>query len=98
MERLSRENPWVWVVVQNPGGDEQIMGLRDQEKDAGFIPIFLTKQEANDCAADLPRERGSKYEIQAIRYRELARQAAGKGFMIYVLNGAGTICGKQNPV
>jgi len=40
------ENSWVWVVIQDPGGNEQLLGQHDEENDISFIPTFLEKDEA----------------------------------------------------
>lgn len=32
MSELIQGNPWVWVVVQDPGGNEQFLGQYDEEK------------------------------------------------------------------
>ena len=92
---LTLKNPWVWVLVQGSDADEQFVGLQDQ--DIWFIPTFLTKDEASACMTDMPREKGKTYEVQAIRYQYLKRQAADSGFMLFILNGAGKICGKIEP-
>jgi hypothetical protein len=91
MGKSIRGNQWVWVVVQDPGGNEQFLGQRDEEKGESFIPTFLEKDHAWQCLNLLAREKGHKYEVQAIRYEDLARRAADKGFMIFILNGTGEI-------
>jgi hypothetical protein len=57
---------WVWVVVQDPGGDEQFLGQLDEEKNISFIPAFYQKEDAQQCFVQMHREKGRKYEIQAI--------------------------------
>ncbi|MFC1885529.1 hypothetical protein ACFLZM_00515 [Thermodesulfobacteriota bacterium] len=97
IEKLTRENPWVWIVVQDADGDSQFMGLQDQETDIGFIPIFLTKEEALDCYMQMPRKKGHRYEVQAIQYNDLARQTADTGFMLFMLDGEGKVREKLVP-
>ena len=94
---LTRENPWVWVVVQDPGGNERFVGLKDQEKDIWFVPTFRTKDEALEGLMEMPREKGTKYEVQAIQYSDLARQCAENKFMIFILNGTGEVLEKIEP-
>jgi len=95
MSKLIHGNPWVWVVVQESGGNEQFMGLHDQEENIGFIPVFISKEEALECFQNLPREKGVKYEVQAIQYDELVRQSAQNGFMLFILNNSGEILEKM---
>ncbi len=80
---------WVYVVVQNPEGDENLLGLKDEENDADFLPAFLTKDAAEDNFLNIPREKGKKYEIQAIIFEDLAKHAKENGFMIFILDGDG---------
>ena len=94
MSKLVQGNPWVWVVVQDPGGNEQFLGQYDKEKDISFIPTFLEKEEALECLEHLTREEGQKYEVQAIQYEELTRNAFENGFALFILNGAGEILDK----
>jgi hypothetical protein len=88
---------WVWVVVQDPGGNEQFLGQHDQEKDLSFIPAFLGKEEAQECLPRIPQEKGHSYEIQAIEFDDLRRRAAESGFMVFILNGAGRVLERIEP-
>ncbi len=97
MSKLVQGNPWVWVVVQDPGGNEQFLGQHDKEKDISFIPIFLEKEEALECLEHLTREEGQKYEVQAIQYERLARSSFEHGFALFILNGAGEVLEKIKP-
>ncbi|MDZ7698713.1 MAG: hypothetical protein U5R49_17905 [Deltaproteobacteria bacterium] len=91
MDRLKEENPWVYVVVQDPGGDEQFLGQHDEAEDVSFIPAFMEKEEALQYLSILAKKDDKKYEVQAIAYRELAPRVAEHGFKIFILNGKGDI-------
>jgi hypothetical protein len=97
MSKLIQGNPWVFVVVQDPGGNEQFLGQHDEEKNVSFIPTFLEKEEAQECLKQLTREEGHNYEIQAIQYEELARSSFEHGFVLFILNGAGQVLEKIRP-
>ena len=62
-----------------------------EKKDESFIPVFLEKITAQIGLDYLVREKGHKYEIQAILFEELVHHAAENGFNVYVLNGSGHI-------
>jgi len=97
MSKLIQGNPWVWVVVLDPGGNEQFLGQHYKEEDISFIPTFLEKEEALECLDHMTRDEEKKYEIQAIQYEELAHDAAEHKFMLFILNGAGQILEKITP-
>jgi hypothetical protein len=97
VKELLKANPWVWVVVQDPGGNEQFLGRHDQKDDILFIPTFFDKEQAFQCLERLDRDEGQKYEIQAIKYEDLATHSAKKGFMLFILNGAGKVLEKIKP-
>ena len=97
MSGPAEQNPWVWVAVQDPGGNEQILGQQDPESDVDFIPVFLEKEEAQQAFPHLSRKAGRAYEIQAIRFNDLARQARKNGFALFMVNGAGHILEKIHP-
>ena len=88
---------WVYVLVQNPGGAEQIVGQQDVESDIAFIPMFLDKDSAMQGALHVVKEKGRKFEIQAIIYEDLARYAAQGGFILFVLDAEGRIIEKRVP-
>ena len=88
---------WVYVLVQNPGGAEQIVGQQDVESDIAFIPMFLDKDSAMQGALHVVKEKGRKFEIQAIIYEDLASYAAQGGFILFVLNAEGQIIEKRAP-
>jgi hypothetical protein len=84
---------WVYVAVMDPGANEQYVGLVDADE-TSFIPAFLTKDEAQTCLINMPREKNKKYEVQAILYEELASDAIKNGFAVYLLDGQGKIMEK----
>lgn len=94
MSELIKKDQWVWVVIQDPGGNEQFLGQHDDERNESFIPVFLEKDEAEKGLNFLVREKGLKYEVQAIQYDDLSQRATEHGFMMYVLNGSGEVLEK----
>lgn len=88
---------WVYVLIQNPGGEEQIVGQQDNEHDIAFIPMFLNKDDAMQGVLHIVKEKGKKYEIQAIIYEDLERYAKQGQSVIFVLNGQGEILEKRVP-
>jgi hypothetical protein len=97
MKNKDQEDQWVWVVVQNPGDREQFLGQYDKHEDISFIPTFHSKEDAQQCFMNMARQKGSKYEVQAILYEELAKEAAAGGFMIFLLNENGKVLEKIKP-
>ena len=97
MGTVIQGNPWVWVVVLDPGKNEQFLGQHDPEKNISFIPAFLDKEGALQALEHLAREQGRQYEVQAILYEELARSSAEHGFMLFILNAKGEILEKIKP-
>jgi hypothetical protein len=88
---------WVYVLVQNPGGDEQIVGQRDTESGLAFIPVFLDKDSALQGVVHMVKEKGKRFEVQAIIYEDLAGYAAQGGFILMVLDGQGQVIDKIAP-
>lgn len=82
---------WVFVMVQNTGTDEQILGQVDEEKQINFIPTFLSKESAQQAAMFIPKQKGKKIEIQAIIYEDLSRYANDNSFLIFILDEDGKI-------
>lgn len=97
MKNNQQEDQWVWVVVQNPGDQEQFLGQHDNQEDISFIPTFHSKEDAQQCFMHMVRQKGAKYEVQAILYEELAKAAAAGGFMIFLLNENGEVLEKIKP-
>ncbi|KJR96964.1 MAG: hypothetical protein VR65_26390 [Desulfobulbaceae bacterium BRH_c16a] len=82
---------WVYVFVCDPEKDETFLGLYNEEKDIHFIPAFRTKEEANDCFLNLPREKGRKYELQAIHIEELHKEATKNNFAVAMVDQEGKV-------
>lgn len=91
MTEKSDVEGWVYVFVSNPGGEEAYLGLYNEEKDINFIPAFQTKEEANDCYLELPREKGVKHELQAIHIEELHQTAENNGFAVAIVDSEGKV-------
>jgi hypothetical protein len=82
---------WVYVFVCDPGDSESILGLYNESEDLNLIPTFRSKEEANDCFLSLPREKGKKYELQAIHIEELHADAEKNGFVVTMVDSDGKI-------
>ena len=98
MTREINANSWVYIVVKNPGKEEQILGQKDAEHEVAFIPTFLDKDAAMQGVVNLPKAKGHKYEIQAIIYEDLVRYAAEGQFLIFILDDQGRITDKRSPM
>ena len=97
MNQLLKENPMVWVVVQNDGGTETYVGQHDEALEIVYIPFFREKDDALRGKIMMRKDKGYKYEVQAIRCRELARDAARSGFLLFLLDEDGRILEKIDP-
>ena len=97
MTNQLKDDTWIWVIVQDPGGDEQILGQLDEEHNISFIPAFFQKEDAEQCFLQLQRQKGLKHEIQAIFFDELSKDASKHGFLIFMLNAEGEILEKIKP-
>ena len=82
---------WLWVVVDDKDSESHYLGLYDEEQDINFIPAFSSKESANDCFLQLPREKGKKYEVQAVHVDELTRDAEEAGFAVALVDADGRI-------
>ena len=91
MQNMKNEDQWVWVVVQDPGANEQYLGQHDPQEDISYIPVFQDKEAAQQGLLNLTRQPGHKYEVQAILRQELLKDAAAGGFVIFLLNENGDV-------
>ncbi len=90
-EENADKDKWVYVFVCDPGNDESFLGLYNTDKDVNIIPAFLSKDEANDCFLTLPRQKGKKYELQAIHIEELHEVATKSDFDVALVDSDGKI-------
>jgi hypothetical protein len=88
---------WVYVLVKNPGEKEQIVGQEDAEKDVSFIPAFTGKDAASHGVVHMVKEKGHKYEIQAILFEDLLGYAEKEKFLIFVIDEEGAVMEKYSP-
>ncbi len=95
MNSTVKEDQWIWVIIQDPDKNEQILGQHDNEQEKSFIPFFLSKEDAQIGRDFLTREKGHRYEAQAILFEDLIQQAAQNGLEVYLLNDAGKILEKN---
>lgn len=91
MKEKASAKGWVYVVICEPEGDANFLGLYDKDKDVNFIPAFESKDAANDCFLSLPREKGKKHEIQAVHIEELHKDAVKNGFVVALVDKDGNV-------
>ncbi len=82
---------WLWIVVQDPGANEVILGQHFDKEQISFIPAFLDKETAQQCYGRLALKPGRTYEIQGIHIDELKQHATQNDFLIFKLDSAGKI-------
>jgi len=92
-----KKDSWVWIVIQDPEMNDQIVGLEDEETGVNFVPTFETKEIALQFFINMPREAGHKYEAQAIIYEDLDHYTSEKSFMIYMMDAEGKVLDKITP-
>ena len=97
MNKEIKSDTWIWVVVQNPGANEQFLGQLDEDNNESFIPAFYDKEDAQQCLIHMKTEKAHKYEVQAICFGELSKDAVKNNFMIFMLTGDGEIIKKIVP-
>ena len=85
---------WVYTVVCTEENDHHFLGLHNDETGIDFIPVFESKDAANECFLQLPREKGKKYEVQAVHIEELYADAEKNGFSVAMFDGEGTVVDK----
>lgn len=91
MTDKKEETGWVYVFVCDPGESETFLGLYNKEQEVNFIPAFQTKEEANDCFLTIPREKGKKYELQAVHIEELYETAKENAFEVAIVDNEGKV-------
>lgn len=82
---------WVYVFVSKSGVKETFLGLYNEEQEVNFIPAFASKDDANECFLTMPREKGIKYEVQAVHVEELEREATQNQFVVALVDKNGKI-------
>lgn len=90
-EEKAEGGGWVYVFVCDPGNEESFLGLYNAEKEVNFIPAFRSKEEANDCFLTLPRQKGKKYELQAVHIEELHETATKNDFAVALVDSEGKV-------
>ena len=85
---------WVYAVVCTQENNHHFLGLHNDEKDIDFIPVFESKEAANDCFLQLPREKGKTYEVQAVHIEELYEDAEKNGFSVALFDEDGAVVKK----
>lgn len=90
-EEKAEVGGWVYVFVCDAGNEESFLGLYNAEKEINFIPAFRSKEEANDCFLTLPRQKGKKYELQAIHIEELHETATKNDFAVALVDSEGKV-------
>ena len=88
------KDTWLWVIVQDPGGNEMFLGQHDEKKDLSFIPAFYEKDDAKASLDLVNKDDALKYEIQAIKYGLLEQYCKKNGFVVFICNGSGEILEK----
>ena len=89
MTNTINDNDWVYVVVQDPGGNEHYLGQQESDTGVAFIPMFKAKEDALMCIPLMARNKKVKYEAQAVIFSDLKQQAVDSDFKLYLLDSEG---------
>lgn len=88
------KDTWLWVIVQDPGGNEMFLGQYDEKNDISFIPAFYEKDDARASLDLINKDDALKYEVQAIKYGLLEQYCKENNFVVFICNAAGEILEK----
>lgn len=91
MSGEAKISDWLYVFVGKNGQKENFLGLYDDTTDTNFIPAFSSKEDAQDCYLSLPREKGVRYEVQAVHSSELHEEAEQNNFVVAMVDKDGKI-------
>ncbi len=93
MENETKIENWYYVIVQDPEtSTEELVGFIEENTNEKFLPVFKTKQDAEDCFTLMPRDVFTKkYDSQAIIEEDLLLAAIENGHKIYLLDEKGLI-------
>ena len=98
MAEQPKNSDWVFVAAEVTGDwAGQFVAYRDEETGISYVPVFYKKEEAQACFINLPREKGKKYEIQAVMFEDLAKDATVNSCLIFMLDADGRILLKIDP-
>ncbi len=97
MRRKTEDSRWVYVVVQDPGENPQLLGQCDESGAVPFIPAFVNKAGAGKYLPLMDKAAGKTYEIEAMRLQSVLEHAGGNGFAVWVLEEDGSVIEKLPP-
>ncbi len=88
-----QKSEWFFCIVQNPEtAQEQLMGFTEEKTEIEFIPVFKTKEEAQQCFLLMPKDiMKMKYEVQAIIKEDLFIETKKTSHKIFLMNHKGQI-------
>ena len=95
-EKINKDT-WIYTVIKDPGTREHFLGQYESEVDISYLPIFLKKEHATQCLFQLNVEKGTRCEVQAVIYSDIARAAGENGFLLYLLDESGNVLDKITP-
>ena len=96
MEPLVGDEKWIYVLVRNGDGREQVVGQYDAAHQIKFIPAFLDRDTAQQGAVHMAMEPGA-FEIQAMIFEDLVRYARDGQSLIFILDARGAVLSKLSP-
>ncbi len=97
MQANITNNTWIYTVIKDPGAGEQYLGQHEAKSDVSYLPIFLEKDQATQALFHLNVEKGTRCEVQAVIYSNIAAAAGENGFLLYLLDESGNILEKIAP-
>lgn len=92
IDMIATGETWFYVIIKNPGNEEEFLGFTDERTSEKFLPAFKTKEEAQKCFALMPRDIfNEKYEAQAVIGEDILMTAQEQGHKVYLLDEKGHI-------
>jgi hypothetical protein len=92
MAERVKPGDWVWVVMEErQTGQVNLLGQFDKKKEVQFVPVFLSKEEALQCLPFLHKAADARYEVQAMPYEDVSKNAVQHDFLLFVVDGRGNI-------
>ncbi len=88
---------WVYVLIQNPGADERMVGQHDAQTGLSYVPVFMDKDTAMQGVVHIAKEKYNKYEIQAIIFEDVCHFATREKFELFFIDAEGNVLDRWEP-
>lgn len=91
MQQHAQQSDWLHVIICSKDEQQYYMGMHDKDSDIDFVPVFASREDADQCLLSLGQKNGIRYQVEAVFTTEILKNCSDRSYLVALVDKDGKI-------